>query len=383
MKTLILLTSIFILSFNQFSQDINGKLGTNGQFIIRDTSGIFLSIHQANGDLSLRRSLMLPVTTPGTVTGTIYRGFDRFIHTYQAPGTNGNNTFIGINSGNFTMSGSGFQASYSTAVGNSSMSALTTGQHSSAFGYNSLRLTKEGDANTGFGSNTLSNNVSGSFNTAIGTQSLLFNSLGNGNTGVGMNSLFNSLAGNNSALGYRAGYNLTTGSNNTIVGYDAQVPINTGSNQVRIGNTAVIYAGIQVAWTITSDRRWKENIKASDLGLGFISKLKPVSYTRINDENVKTEYGFIAQEVEETLKQAGVENTGMLTIDDEGKYELRYNDLFAPMVKAIQELNDENDKAVNENAELKSEIKELKSQLTNIENYLKEVHLTSVKYTGK
>jgi hypothetical protein len=346
MKTLILLTSIFILSFNQFSQDINGKLGTNGQFIIRDTSTIFLSIHQSNGDLSLKRSLMLPTTTPGSVSGTIYRGIDRFIHTYQAPGTNGNNTFIGINSGNFTMSGSGFQASYSTAVGNSSMSALTTGQHSSAFGYNSLRLTKEGDANTGFGSNTLSNNVSGSFNTAIGTQSLLFNSLGNGNTGVGMNSLFNSLAGNNSALGYRAGYNLTTGSNNTIVGYDAQVPINTGSNQVRIGNTAVIYAGIQVAWTITSDRRWKENIKASDLGLGFISKLKPVSYTRINDENVKTEYGFIAQEVEETLKQAGVENTGMLTIDDEGKYELRYNDLFAPMVKAIQELNDENDKAV-------------------------------------
>jgi predicted RNase H-like nuclease (RuvC/YqgF family) len=31
------------------------------------------------------------------------------------------------------------------------------------------------------------------------------------------------------------------------------------------------------------------------------------------------------------------------TIDDAGRYEVRYNDLLAPMVKAIQELKHEND----------------------------------------
>jgi len=51
----------------------------------------------------------------------------------------------------------------------------------------------------------------------------------------------------------------------------------------------------------------------SNLGLGFISKLKPVSYTRINDENQKTEYGLIAQEIEEVLKEEGVNNSAMIT----------------------------------------------------------------------
>jgi hypothetical protein len=48
---------------------------------------------------------------------------------------------------------------------------------------------------------------------------------------------------------------------------------------------------VQVAWTVTSDRRYKENITPIGMGLGFISKLNPVSYVRKNDEKGKTEYG--------------------------------------------------------------------------------------------
>jgi hypothetical protein len=158
----------------------------------------------------------------------------------------------------------------------------------------------------------------------------------------------------NTALGVFAGSNITTGINNTAIGYDAQVPSGTSSNQVRIGNTSVTYAGVQVAWTITSDKRWKQNILPLNHGLGFISKLNPVSYIRKNDENGKTEYGFIAQEVEDVLKEYNIDKSGMITVDDNGMYELRYNDLLAPMVKAIQELKTEND-------ELKKEINELKT----------------------
>ena len=43
-----------------------------------------------------------------------------------------------------------------------------------------------------------------------------------------------------------------------------------------------------------------------DLGLDFISKLNPVLIHRINDENQKIEYGLIAQELEEVLKEVGV-----------------------------------------------------------------------------
>ena len=55
--------------------------------------------------------------------------------------------------------------------------------------------------------------------------------------------------------------------------------------------------------------------RTHSFGLGFINKLRPVSYFRNNDESKKTEYGFIAQEVEEVLKETGTENTGMITID--------------------------------------------------------------------
>jgi hypothetical protein len=122
----------------------------------------------------------------------------------------------------------------------------------------------------------------------------------------------------------------------------------TDSNQIRLGNSAITYAGIQVAWTVTSDRRYKENINPIGLGLGFITKLNPVSYVRKNDEKGRTEYGLIAQEVEQVLKECGIENHAMLTITDEGMYELRYNDLIAPMIKAIQELKIQNEKLSEE-----------------------------------
>jgi len=48
------------------------------------------------------------------------------------------------------------------------------------------------------------------------------------------------------------------------------------------------------------------------------------------------------------LKELGIENHAMLTITDEGMYELRYNDLIAPMIKAIQELNFQNEQLSEE-----------------------------------
>ena len=128
-----------------------------------------------------------------------------------------------------------------------------------------------------------------------------------------------------------------TGDNNIAIGAYAQVPSSSGSNQVMIGNISITYAGIQVPWTITSDKHWKSDIRDSHLGLDFISKLRPVSYYRNNDENKKIEYGFIAQELEAVLNIAGASNNGIISKNDEGMYGVRYNDLIAPMVKAIQE----------------------------------------------
>ncbi len=105
---------------------------------------------------------------------------------------------------------------------------------------------------------------------------------------------------------------------------------------------------VQVAWSIPSDKGWNSDIQSSNLGLDFICKLKPVSYFRTNDESQKREYGFIAQELSATLNEAGASDNGMISQYSEGMYGVRYNDLLAPMVKAMQEL-----KAENENLQMR------------------------------
>ncbi|NOS85663.1 MAG: hypothetical protein HOP31_11025 [Ignavibacteria bacterium] len=428
MKTILILTLLIVMYGNALSQNITNTLGANGLFTIKDGTTTYLSLGLTNGYLSLNRSITLLYTT-NSGTGVIYKGTDRFIHNYQSPASFGENTFVGINSGNFTMSGSAGESSYNTgigmyslftnstgynntALGHASLTYNNTGYQNTAIGTSSLALNSSGNNNTAVGFRSLLANTTGSLNTAIGSFALNLNTIGLQNTAIGHFSLFSNITGgNNVAIGHQSlysngsgientavgssalysnttgvkntvvglnslpsnttgswnsayglesmlmnvsgssntafgtysGINITTGNNNIALGYFVELPSGTSSNQVKIGNSSISYAGIQVAWTITSDRKWKENIVTSSLGLRFINRLHPVSYTRINDESKKTEYGLIAQEVEEVLKEEDAENSAMITVTDEGNYELRYNDLIAPMVKAIQELKAEND----------------------------------------
>ena len=147
---------------------------------------------------------------------------------------------------------------------------------------------------------------------------------------------------------------------NIGIGFGAEVPSAISDNQVRIGNQSVTYAGVQVAWTVTSDKRWKSDIKNSELGLDFVKKLRPVSYFRNNDESKKLEYGFIAQEIEEALNNSGASNNGIISKDDKGMYGVRYNDLMSPMVKAIQEQQQMIEMLKQENKLMQEQIEELK-----------------------
>ena len=264
-------------------------------------------------------------------TGGYNSAFGDYALAYNTAGNN--NTASGFNALYFNTTGG-----YNTASGNSSLYANTTGGFNTASGSDALYANTIGSSNTASGFNALYFNTTGGSNTASGSSSLYANTTGGSNTASGSSSLYANTTGNfNVAIGNSALSSVTTGSNNIGIGNNAQVPTATASNQVCIGNALITYAGIQVAWTITSDRRLKTDIKKSELGLGFIKKLNPVSYTRMNDSAKKTEYGFIAQEVEETLKNLGLSNTGMVSKDDKGMYSVRYNDLFAPMVKALQE----------------------------------------------
>jgi hypothetical protein len=231
------------------------------------------------------------------------------------------NSFLGAESGrrstgNFN-TGVGYQALTGTGLG----TGFTTGIQNTAVGYLALQKDGTGAQNTAVGAESLEEITSGSRNTAIGFES--------GRAIVG--------GDENTVLGYQAGNNITSGGNNTAIGFGALVPNAAADNQIRIGNTAITVATTQVGWTNPSDRRWKESIKDSGLGLDFLQTLRPVSYIRKNDNRKRTEYGFIAQELEIALNAAGDKNNAIISKDDAGMYGVRYNDFISITVKAVQE----------------------------------------------
>jgi len=250
-----------------------------------------------------------------------------------------------------------------TASGYLALNSNTTGWYNTASGNEALRYNTTGSSNTASGYLALNSNTTGWYNTASGYYALFSNTTGNYNTASGNEALrYNTTGSSNTASGTNALSQNTTGSNNTAIGFQAQTSLATGSNQVRIGNSYVTNASIQVAWSTTSDKRWKSDIQNSNLGLNFISKLRPVSYYRNNDESKKTEYGFIAQELEEALNNVGASNNGIISKDDEGMYGVRYNDLISPMVKAIQEQQEMINILQQENKEFKERIVQLENK---------------------
>lgn len=100
--------------------------------------------------------------------------------------------------------------------------------------------------------------------------------------------------------------------------------------------------------SIGSDGRDKEILGEEPLGLDFVNRLRPVAYrwrvdkrdeTRRGPQR-RTKHGFVAQELEETLKTLGVEFDGLeVPATPEGRYGLAYTELLAPMVKAMQEMS--------------------------------------------
>jgi len=107
--------------------------------------------------------------------------------------------------------------------------------------------------------------------------------------------------------------------------------------------------------TIQSDERDKANITDLDYGLNFVNNLRPVSYTWDSRDGYvgnRTHMGFVAQEVatvmgdDATNRAVWIDSppeenkdadTGEITLSAESQ-SLRYTELMAPMVKAIQEL---------------------------------------------
>ncbi len=319
------------------------------------------------------------------------------------------------NSGGYYNTAVGWQAlydnnsgNYNTALGASALYNNTTGGYNVGLGYEPLRNNTSGSYNIGIGFRSLYSNTSGTYNVGVGMYTLLNNTTGLMNAAVGYYTLganvyghYNAGLGNyalyannlgrgnafvgyaagyyntsgyyNQGIGYYAGYLNRTGYYNVAVGYlngpntnnlDNTIAIGssvstTANDQARIGNASVSSIGGPVAWTNTSDARFKTDIRQDEVvGLEFILKLQPLTYrfdvhkmyefegklsdtftwkSQFDKESIRYS-GFLAQDVEKAAQSVGYDFSGVDKPKKEGDYYgLRYAEFVVPLVKAVQE----------------------------------------------
>ena len=170
-----------------------------------------------SGNTFTRGTFNLNQTTSPSV-GVINMGSNPFIHACCS--SSADNTFVGVNAGNFTTTGS----ANNTAIGEFAL-------HSNGFG----------SENTASGVQALQANSSGGNNTAAGYLALNLNTLGSDNTADGDSALRENTTGfRNTAIGESALVTNVTGSNNTALGDDADVTANNLTNATAIGAFATV-----------------------------------------------------------------------------------------------------------------------------------------------
>jgi trimeric autotransporter adhesin len=253
------------------------------------------------------------------------------------------NTAVGVSALRDTSSGQ-----YNVSVGHEALAVATTASQNIAVGAKALAAVTTTGGLVAVGYSALTANTSGGQNVAIGPEAMIFNTTGSKNTSLGSQALrINQAAANQTA------YDNTTG-----LGYQARV---SGSNQVQLGNsgtTTYAYGAVQNR----SDLRDKADVRDTTLGLNFINALRPVDfkwdyredYIKVDADNNATKldkdgskkrnryhHGLIAQEVKETIASIGVDFGGFQDhklSDGCDVMSLGYDELIAPLIKAVQEL---------------------------------------------
>jgi hypothetical protein len=329
----------------------------NGAMIVGDGSADPV----AESGTTLRTSIGLGTGNTATFAALVVPG-----HLITTVTGNTTNTRLGSTAGDAIATG-GVQ---NVAIGNTSLSTLTTGDDNVAIGHRAL-IIYTGSDNTAVGSGSMDSCTSGSFNAAFGFNTLSTIGTGTGCAAMGSGALSACTGNNNVGLGNAAGNAITSGADNTMLGQGTDVSTGTGARQISIGKGVTCLENDQVsigsassrirnefdsdnAWTQTSDRRKKREVKTSKLGLSFINDLRPVTYkwkpasefpvewniepdAVINTNIIMT--GLIAQEVEEALKKAniGVRFAGWKKDCGDGQRISKEMFVF-PLINAVNEL---------------------------------------------
>jgi hypothetical protein len=222
-----------------------------------------------------------------------------------------------------------------TAVGASALFTNTEGGFNTATGVSALFSNTTGAQNTATGDNALLSNTSGDLNAAFGDNALHSNTTGSSNTAVGASTLFDNTSGSgNTAIGPGSGQGVTTANNVISIG----VPfIDNVSNscyvgsiygQTSIGGTQVFINSSHKLGTMTSSRRFKEDLKPMGKASEAIFALKPVAfrYKKEIDPAGTSQFGLVAEDVQQI-------DPDLIVRDKEGKpYSVRYDQVNAMLL---------------------------------------------------
>lgn len=254
--------------------------------------------------------------------------------------------------------------------------------NNTALGYGSMHFFKDdmnkntndtyihGYRNTAVGTQTMQDGKNASYSTFVGSYAGRYVE-GNYNVGIGASAMYNLVKGEqNVAIGGNANRSVVNGSDNVAIGYTAG-PNNdysntvslganshaNGDNEVQLGSAeSTVYAHKEIQQR--SDGRDKKEIRDTKLGLDFISKVRPVDYKYNNSNSDRFHHGFIAQELESLQDKGyhfgGVDNPKYNGGED--VYSVGYSEMIAPIIKSIQELNEEVNNLKRENNYLKTKI---------------------------
>ena len=158
----------------------------------------------------------------------------------------------------------------------------------------------------------------------------------NGNRTYGMGMI--EAVTSNQVVATSGGVRMTTDSGEVVVA--TNITLDTGySVNVYVGNRFTSNADL----TVTSDRNKKDKIQY-DIAKKYIplfDQLKPASFIFKEKANDHRHTGFIAQDVEDALKNCGipVEDFAALSIDDELGYGLTYGEFTAILTAKIQDID--------------------------------------------
>ena len=143
--------------------------------------------------------------------------------------------------------------------------------------------------------------------------------------------------------------NATTGQMESSVNGDDILNLNRNVSDGKIirlfKNCAEVGSISTNTYSLPSDINFKTNINNLDLGLNFVNKLRPVSYNhKVDDSGSALSTGFIAQEMQCTLDELGVERNSYFILQhkpvedqNESQYWVDYTKMIPVLTKAIQE----------------------------------------------